>query len=642
MSRIQNEDIKSASHLIADGGTAAQLPNDDKVYLTANGLNKTLKEAIENGDISGSAGNYVLNPEYKVDTSGNTAYKDAAGTEPVDGSGGSPTLTITRSTSLPLSGVASGVIGKPPSNVQGEGINIALNDFDIADKSQKVLISFEYDASDPDYVDADFRVFIYDNTNSSLIRVSDEDIKGGKGTHYATFQIPYNCDSASLLIHCATSDTLSYDLKIDRISLGRTPYAVGTVNKDWETFTPTGSWVTNTTYVGSKARKGDTQFVETNISLSGAPNAVSLTLTVPVPIDLDVHPAETAIGFAYIQDSSTSANNTMATAFVSSATTILFRVVGATGISNTAPFTFANGDTIKIKYSYAVDGWESQGVSSIDLGARDIKSVARNSATTAVTSGTAIHFANVSESRGGVMWTSSTQFTPLETNDYLFSGDILASATITTWSITVFNVTDSVQASDGRLGHAESSALVTYAGVVALTKGKVYEIRTSDTFTPSAAGSMVSVIKKMASPQSMLGATLIAACYTTNTGNAIGTSLTDVIFEDLVKDETGIYNPGTGVATIPESRWYRIRAQVSSAALNLSTSERFITTLDIDGTSISGERKNGTGASVTHTSTVEVTRYLTRGTLVKVRAQSSSATTVNTAAGLNEFSIIGL
>lgn len=52
--RIQNEDIKSAAELVAAGGTAAQLPNDTKVYVTANSYNKTLAQAIIDGDLGGS------------------------------------------------------------------------------------------------------------------------------------------------------------------------------------------------------------------------------------------------------------------------------------------------------------------------------------------------------------------------------------------------------------------------------------------------------------------------------------------------------------------------------------------------------------------------------------------------------------
>lgn len=54
--KIQNEDIKSSAELAAAGATDASLPNDTKIYVTASGLNKTLKEAIEDNDLSGGGG----------------------------------------------------------------------------------------------------------------------------------------------------------------------------------------------------------------------------------------------------------------------------------------------------------------------------------------------------------------------------------------------------------------------------------------------------------------------------------------------------------------------------------------------------------------------------------------------------------
>lgn len=51
--RLQNEDIKSVAELAAQGCGPEKLPNDDKIYITANGINKTLKEAIEDNDIGG-------------------------------------------------------------------------------------------------------------------------------------------------------------------------------------------------------------------------------------------------------------------------------------------------------------------------------------------------------------------------------------------------------------------------------------------------------------------------------------------------------------------------------------------------------------------------------------------------------------
>jgi hypothetical protein len=68
MSRIQNEDIKSSAQLISGGGTAAQLPNDDKIYVTANSINKTLKQAIIDEDIGAPP---VCNKESKTLTNTN-------------------------------------------------------------------------------------------------------------------------------------------------------------------------------------------------------------------------------------------------------------------------------------------------------------------------------------------------------------------------------------------------------------------------------------------------------------------------------------------------------------------------------------------------------------------------------------------
>lgn len=55
--RIQNQDLKTAAELIAAGASAADLPNDSKIYVTANSINKTLLDAIEDGDI-GSGVNF--------------------------------------------------------------------------------------------------------------------------------------------------------------------------------------------------------------------------------------------------------------------------------------------------------------------------------------------------------------------------------------------------------------------------------------------------------------------------------------------------------------------------------------------------------------------------------------------------------
>lgn len=60
MSRqIQDADFKTGAELVAAGGTISELTNDDKIYVTASSIFKTLKQAIIDGDIGGGGGGTI-------------------------------------------------------------------------------------------------------------------------------------------------------------------------------------------------------------------------------------------------------------------------------------------------------------------------------------------------------------------------------------------------------------------------------------------------------------------------------------------------------------------------------------------------------------------------------------------------------
>ena len=52
MSSIENRDVKSLSEIQSAGGQKSDLTHDSKIYVTAKGLNKTLSEIIESGEIA--------------------------------------------------------------------------------------------------------------------------------------------------------------------------------------------------------------------------------------------------------------------------------------------------------------------------------------------------------------------------------------------------------------------------------------------------------------------------------------------------------------------------------------------------------------------------------------------------------------
>lgn len=173
----------------------------------------------DSGSGGGSGKNYIENTRATTDVSGYATYADAAAATPVDGTGGSANITFTRNTTTPLRDGGDFKIAKDAVNRQGEGVGNAFT-IDNADKSKKLIISFDYDASHAGYADDDIKIFVYDVTNTNLIRVNGEDLKAGKSKHYAQFQAASNSTSYRLIFHISSTNASAYDVFLDEISVG--------------------------------------------------------------------------------------------------------------------------------------------------------------------------------------------------------------------------------------------------------------------------------------------------------------------------------------------------------------------------------------------------------------------------------------
>lgn len=197
----------------------------------------------------GSSGiNYVNNPDFEINTAGWAAYADAAGASPVDGTGGSPDVTITRTTSSPLRKTASGLITKDAANRQGNGVSYDFT-IDVAQKGRALSVLFDYIVGSGTFVagdassDGDITVYVYDVTNGVLIPLSDRKLYSNSSTlsskFIGMFQTAPDSTSYRLILHCASTSASAYTLKIDEVQvapLGSFPAAVVT---DWQSYTPT-------------------------------------------------------------------------------------------------------------------------------------------------------------------------------------------------------------------------------------------------------------------------------------------------------------------------------------------------------------------------------------------------------------------
>lgn len=263
--RLTNKDIDGVT---ASNSSRITLPKASKTTLDALTRKQgaivfdttSLKPYYDDGTtlkVIGSGGggkNFVTNSDADASTAGWSAYADAAGTSPVDGTGGSPTVTWTTSSSSPLSGNNSFIFTHPASNTQGQGVSYDFS-IDSGYQAKTLTLSFLYKVDSGTFVagnpsdktsagDSSVTVWIYDVTNSVLIQPSAYRLNSNSSsvtdTFTAQFQSASNSTSYRLIIHNGATATSAFTLKFDDISVAPTNYIYGspiTDLKDYGTIT---------------------------------------------------------------------------------------------------------------------------------------------------------------------------------------------------------------------------------------------------------------------------------------------------------------------------------------------------------------------------------------------------------------------
>lgn len=193
----------------------------------------------------GQAGiNYITNPDALTNTNGWSTYADAAGAQPVDGTGGSPSVTFTRSTTSPLRGAADFNFSKDAANRQGEG---AATDFiiDLADQARVLSVSFNYEVLSGTYADGDLTVYLIADPSGTPVVIQPAGYTvmsattGTKMQLKATFQTQATGQTYRLCLHVASTSANAYSLAIDNVTVGPQVSLTAPVMSDWQSYTPT-------------------------------------------------------------------------------------------------------------------------------------------------------------------------------------------------------------------------------------------------------------------------------------------------------------------------------------------------------------------------------------------------------------------
>lgn len=407
MSKIQRQDIKTEAELATAGAPASSLPGDDQVYVAANSINKTLRQAIIDGDIGGGAGgiNYILNGSALANTDGWATYADAAGTRPVDGTGGSPNVTWTRSTSTPMRGAGEFLFTKDAVNRQGQGASYAFS-IDRADQAKVQQIEFDWKLVSGTFAgsvtpatDSDLIVYIYDVTNGVLIepagRLLEPAITGQIYKYKGTFQTSSNSTSYRLIFHCATTSASAYTLAFDGIRLGPQIVSQGAFVSDW---------ITETLSAGSGfnrflqwRRVGSDLEGQYKAVMTGAGDPGFIPIPTGLTIDTTKYPngagfLNASFGTGHAFDISTSQYYQISVGY--NTTTNLYAVhenstgAAVAGVQATQPFTWAVGDTLSVTYKVPILGWSSTQQLSNDTDTRVVGGLVYTGATQSIPNAT--------------------------------------------------------------------------------------------------------------------------------------------------------------------------------------------------------------------------------------------------------------
>lgn len=598
-------------------------------------------------------------------------YADAAGTSPVDGTGGTPNVTAAINTTTPLDGSADFLLTKDAANRQGEGWAIPFT-VAPANRAKVLSIKFDYIINSGTFVaggpssNSDITVWIYDVTNSRIIQPSNIKLFSNNATISDIFQAEFQTSAAGedyrLLLHVGSTSALAYTLRVDNLEVVANEYTFGTPVTDWQSYTPNinavSGTLTNFTTAFRWRRVGDSIEVDGALTFTGAPGTwTSPLVSLPSGIT-QVTTGDQNQGQATIIDTGVNtyvgaiSNHSPTQVVVIAAS--LSTHVGTVGIphaliTNTFPYTFASGDIFRISFRRQVSGWSSAVQVSDNADTRIVAVRRTINASQSMASGVPT---KVTVLGGGQYDTHAgwdgpnTRYIVPVSGFYRFSGALLTQLSLTTAGnnrqLYLYRNGTVVSASLIRDDSAAvNSKTVSHADVISCVAGDILEMYVSiegsaPAITADSTRGFLS-IERVTGPSAIAATERVSFGASTSAGQVVNITATDIVFGTQEEDTHSSYNPATGEFIAPTAGLYRFSWNVLTTAVNLSTAQRLITTLVVDGVNFkNGFRTVGVGASTNYCSSGSVSFTLSAGQVVKLQASSSVATNLD-ATSINNY-----
>lgn len=234
---------------------------------------------------------YITNGTFEDNSTGWSTYADAAATSPVDCTGGSPNVTVARTTTAGefLKGTASLEMVKGAANRQGEGFSYDFSiDYQDYNNLRPVYLSFDYKAT-ANYASSDVKVFVYDKDAATLLGVQDiANLSGALvastgGNKWTGVFYPTTATSNDyrLCVHVSSTNANAYDFHLDSVHAGPSPEVPGALITEWQSYTPTTNGLGTIASVETKWRRvGDSIEIAGNFT-TGTTTASEARLGLP-------------------------------------------------------------------------------------------------------------------------------------------------------------------------------------------------------------------------------------------------------------------------------------------------------------------------------------------------------------------------
>lgn len=415
-----------------------------KIYAKADGVYHLDSTGLEKKVGSGSGGGINLITDGDAEgVNPFIAYKDAAQSTPVDGTGGTPSfVSIAISPTTPLAGTNSFVITKTFGNPIGEGVSVPFT-VQPAYKARMLKITFDYFAStgfEPPYsgFNSDITVWIYDVTSGKLIQPSNNQIlsRDVNGSFQGEFQTDYSSTDYRLILHCGTVNTAAWTFKVDNFSVAPSQFVYAPPITDWIDYTPsisaqTGTLTNYTLSNTQYSRVGSNLFIKGRLTFTGAVGTWTFPVVgFPSGVTADTVSLMNAYnGKVTYTDTGVNGYGGDALPFGTTGVTLAAnRGTNGANIAVTQAAPFAWGSTDLIDWTIGpikIAGWTANTQQSDGYDARDL-TFSGTQTTQAVTANvTNIAFTATKDSASS--W-NGTQYIVKSAGDYLVSGSGILSA----------------------------------------------------------------------------------------------------------------------------------------------------------------------------------------------------------------------